>query len=792
MAAFRLISDEIITYIPNPFDKTLIKQKNYIIPKPKGKCTVVGFVSHLKGPAAIHPLVYSLVEQGIGIVYVCDKMPSEPLIDEHIHYLECPDRWFIHTLFLNPLNFASVFCSCSHQKLALAFSEFTKYYIPILNTIRDVLRLSKNFDSNKNTVLVEIFGGVGDHLLTIPSLKTLASKGNKVFVLCEDHRKPCFNNLPYIKGFFSKRSDVNISKFKKIIYLHFGQLLNDYRKDFNKQNRIYSVAELCGFRPEDLVIDTPEIIFTKEELALARSKWAPYKNKIFLGYDSARIDSKLPNNMAQSLINKFKARGHTVFVASIRRHSFENCIDLSKKTSLREMFALIAMVDCVVTVDTSFLHVAGALNKKTFCMLNYFKPEWRCGTYKNCSTYTPNVPCFPCVAKQFVSSKDWQCHRKSCYEFQDVDKIMNDVSQFLDKRICDGKEILQGSNLIGVEINLPDKIDRRLLPGKVISVRKTGGKKIAAFWMGGLGDSIMLSYLCRAIKRKYPEANIDAFVRDARQVQFFVFDYPDIKAQFSNLDWRRLFKKIKNDYDIIYEFRPYPYIWHNDDPSLNKKFDAELYNNWQKSTGYILNNWNKQTFLYYAQQTELNLTEQDMQIPLVHKVDLSGFLRDKYNLGEKYLTISSGCDQNVGLLKLWPNKKWAELISKLKAEGYTVIQLGDKIDPVLDGARKVCCRNLIDLMYVLKRSQFHIGNEGGPIHLAHAVGTKSIALFGPTNPTLYGYPDNINIYNQKCPSCWWLVQGWSQNCKKGYKSCINLDEISVNQVYGGVLEATRI
>lgn len=784
MAAIRLISEELFTYLPDCVNNTLIKRQNYILPKPKGRFFIVCFINHTQDLPQIPSIVRKAIDKDIGVVYVCDKLPKKPIIDEHIHYIEAPDKWFLHTLFLNPLMFSAVFSSRQAQRLALAFSEFTKYHIPVIRKDRDIERLSKQFDSVKNNVLVEVFGGVGDHLMTIPSLKTLASKGKNVYVLCDAHRNECYQNLPYIKGFYTRRNEVDISRFQKVIYLNFGQLLNDYRQDFNKQNRIYSVAELCGFRPEELVIDRPEIILTADEKNNAERKWGPYKNRIFIGYDSARVDSKLPNNMAQDIINKFKSRGYTSFITSVRRHSFNNCIDLNKKLSLREMFALIAMMDCVLTVDTSFLHVAGAFNKKTFCIMNYFKPEWRCSTYKNCTAYKPNVACYPCVSKQFVSSKEWCCHKKSCYEYQNWENIFSDIREFFNKKDLSEKETITFSK---DEIKVPKIIDENILPGKVVKVRPKKEKRIAAFWMGGLGDAVMLSYLCRVIKRKYPDSNIDAFIRDRNQIQVFVFDNPDIKAQHSNFSWQKTFNLIKDDYDIIYEFRPYPYVWHISNPELNKPFNKELYNNWQKSTGYMLDYCYTQTFKYYAFKTGLKLCDEDMQIPIVNNNSHYYNLNKKYNLPEKYITLSSGCDQNVGIMKLWPKEKWQELIYKLDKDGYSVIQLGDDSDKSLSNIRKIKCENIIDLMYVLKFSDLHITNEGGLVHLAHAVNTKSVVLFGPTTPRLYGYPDNINIYHSLCKSCWWTVHGWSNKCKKGYDTCKNIDAIDVDEVYRKII-----
>ena len=559
---------------------------------------------------------------------------------------------------MNPLMFSASYASRSKKQLSRAFYGFTKFQIPIIFNSSDIPKIVENYEKNKNNILVDITGGVGDHLLTIPSLKTLALT-NTVHVLCEKHREPCFYNLPYIKGFYNKRQDVDISKFRKIIHLHFGQLLNDYRLDLNKQNRIFSVAEVCGLSKEQLVIDRPEIILTELERKTASKKYGDYKNKVFLGYDSTRVDSKIPSTLTQSLIDRLKIKSCTVFTSSVRRRKFQNCIDLSRDLSLRELFALIAMMDCIFTIDTSFLHIAAAFDKQIFCMLNYFKPEWRCSTYINCKSYTPNVPCFPCVAYQFVSHEDRACHNKSCYDFQDTDLIIKDIKEYL-KNKTKARENIQTVDTSYVPDTKKD-ISLMDLPGKIVSSRDKNKLRIAAFWMGGVGDTVMLGYLCRAIHRKYPDSYIDAYVRDKEHAQLLVFDYPNIRGSHSGIGWGATVDKHKYDYDIVYEFRHYPYVWNKFNPKLNKPFDKAKYDNWQLASQDIIDNWDSQVFRYYAKQTGLRLNKSDLKIPLTKiNEDISyGYLK-KYNLPKKYITIHSGCDKGVGIMKLWSKEKWQE------------------------------------------------------------------------------------------------------------------------------------
>jgi ADP-heptose:LPS heptosyltransferase len=42
------------------------------------------------------------------------------------------------------------------------------------------------------------------------------------------------------------------------------------------------------------------------------------------------------------------------------------------------------------------------------------------------------------------------------------------------------------------------------------------------------------------------------------------------------------------------------------------------------------------------------------------------------------------------------------------------------------------------LAALLERSHLYVGNDSAPLHLAAAVGTPVLGIFGPTDPAIYG------------------------------------------------------
>ncbi|BBM87885.1 lipopolysaccharide heptosyltransferase II [Candidatus Uabimicrobium amorphum] len=106
--------------------------------------------------------------------------------------------------------------------------------------------------------------------------------------------------------------------------------------------------------------------------------------------------------------------------------------------------------------------------------------------------------------------------------------------------------------------------------------------------------------------------------------------------------------------------------------------------------------------------------------------------------------------------KRWPPQYFAELIN-LMHEKYDipVVLVGSPNEKqisqqVMDGINdKEKCVNttgetsLVELAHIIKQARIVITNDSGPMHLAAALNTKTIALFGPTDP------ERIRPYGQQ-------------------------------------------
>jgi lipopolysaccharide heptosyltransferase I len=92
--------------------------------------------------------------------------------------------------------------------------------------------------------------------------------------------------------------------------------------------------------------------------------------------------------------------------------------------------------------------------------------------------------------------------------------------------------------------------------------------------------------------------------------------------------------------------------------------------------------------------------------------------------------------------KLWGDDKFAELIRQLPHERIVLTGSAaesDRISAIAQGCRNVVGKtNLLELAELYRQCAVVITNDSGPMHLAAAVGTPVIAIFGPTDPSLTG------------------------------------------------------
>jgi len=138
--------------------------------------------------------------------------------------------------------------------------------------------------------------------------------------------------------------------------------------------------------------------------------------------------------------------------------------------------------------------------------------------------------------------------------------------------------------------------------------------------------------------------------------------------------------------------------------------------------------------------------------------------------------------------KSWPAARFAGLIDYIQGKlGVKVVLLGSVadqeiaeaiLDQVETGCRSLVGRlTLLELAGLLRQAALFVGNDNGPMHIAAAMGTPVVGLFGPADPRIWGPAGQGHAVLYKGVDCRPCFPG---GCQRGEQNCmrlIALDEV---------------
>ena len=140
-------------------------------------------------------------------------------------------------------------------------------------------------------------------------------------------------------------------------------------------------------------------------------------------------------------------------------------------------------------------------------------------------------------------------------------------------------------------------------------------------------------------------------------------------------------------------------------------------------------------------------------------------------------------------LKVWPHERFVELADRLTDRFSCRVLLGgdqrereiaEQIARNMREPPKVVAGKLSLLQFaaLVKRCALFVGNDGGAMHIAAAMGTPVVALFGPTYPRRWGprgVPSQVIYKGLDCRAC------YHPTCLRGDDSC--MQQITVDEVF---------
>ena len=301
-------------------------------------------------------------------------------------------------------------------------------------------------------------------------------------------------------------------------------------------------------------------------------------------------------------------------------------------------------------------------------------------------------------------------------------------------------------------------------------------KQILVIVTRRIGDVLLTTPLIRSLRRTWPEAVIDMLVFAG--TEGILANNPDIDQVITVaqrptvMEHLRLMRRLWRSYDIALS------TMSSDRPTLYARIAAK-YCAGEVNAGNK-HRWKKMLLSHSVQTDDINTHTVLMHlkladvlgVPRSHEVVVAWQAGDEAAVRQ---AIPFDPDTQayavlhvypMYVYKAWRHDAWVELANWLNGHGIRVVLTGGGSAEEVANVRELLALmpqdtvdvagklNFSGVAYLLSRARAYIGPDTVVTHLAAAVGTPTVALFGPSNPVKWGpwpkgYAEDRNPYEMK-------------------------------------------
>lgn len=319
-------------------------------------------------------------------------------------------------------------------------------------------------------------------------------------------------------------------------------------------------------------------------------------------------------------------------------------------------------------------------------------------------------------------------------------------------------------------------------------------KKILALNFGGIGDEILFLPALSSLKKEYPEAKITLALeprsKSVKDLTPLIDDVicVDIKGKHKYLELLKFIFKVRlGKYDMVFSSganQLIPILLFLTGITYRYGYESGILSKILLTKAVKLEKNQYTSFMYHELVTPV--TDIKTDYPEINAGDIEKEPNSVLiHPGVSKMSVAKN------MIKTWQPEIWAELVKKVLSTGKKVYLIGgpddkeciDKIVEIIGNAPNFenlygTTKNIMDLACLTKKAEVLICSDSAPMHIGVGVGTKTLALFGPTDEKKL-IPNNekyIAIKNNcSCRPCLWDKRQTTcdeLNCLK-----IDLDEV---------------
>ena len=319
-------------------------------------------------------------------------------------------------------------------------------------------------------------------------------------------------------------------------------------------------------------------------------------------------------------------------------------------------------------------------------------------------------------------------------------------------------------------------------------------KKILAVNFGGIGDEILFLPALSSLKKEFPDVKITLALeprsKSVRNLSNLIDDVicVDIKGKHKYFELLKfVLKAISGRFDMVFSSganQLIPVLLFMTGITYRYGFESGVLSRILLTKAVKLNKNQYASKMYHELVTPV--TDYKTEYP---KIDAGEIEKEPNSVLIHPGVSKMSVTRNI--IKTWKPEKWAELVKKILEKGKKVYLIGgpddkDCIEKIVEVVGENpnfenlygTTKNIMDLAKLTKRAEVLVCSDSAPMHIGVGVGTKTFALFGPTDEKKL-IPDNekyIAIKNNcDCRPCLWDKR--QTTCDELKCLDINLDEI---------------
>jgi heptosyltransferase-1 len=329
--------------------------------------------------------------------------------------------------------------------------------------------------------------------------------------------------------------------------------------------------------------------------------------------------------------------------------------------------------------------------------------------------------------------------------------------------------------------------------------RREAPQRILIVKFGALGDILMATPLLTALRRAYPEAYLTWLVEDKNAQAIDANPFIDEIMLWDSSQWSlmrstrprnwvknrfglrwlnglaRLNYHLKRRFDTVITFHPEHWQFLLD--AVAPKISVGVFQSSGEQKRDYISRYTKaytekdfplgQTDIYLLPTEVLGLP------PATDKRMVMGYTTEDFNsvdcllrthrVGPKFVVLAP---LTTWPSKCWPEERWSSLGNALVEQGNQVVLIGTKgeakaVERVAAGmqASSVMLAGALSFREVgalIARAELCISSDSGPMHVAAAVNTPYVSLFGPTSPARWAPAEgrgNVLLHPVPCGPC---------------------------------------